>query len=287
MAIDKSIDSAQLDADLTSVANAIRSKGGTSAQLAFPADFVQAIEDIETGGGGFTFDDYIEKRLTGTLLYLGTSNFSGLSFVQQKFININCPNVTRIQETYIFSSCSYLLTIDMPELQQIANNSFDSCTALESVNAHNVTNAGGSSFRGCSSLLKICFPKVSGIWSHVFYGCASLSVADFLLTNGFTGPNNFANCSNLKTLIIRESAKVAALSNINNFDGTPFASGGSGGTIYIPKALYDHLGDGSSLDYKAATNWSTLNGYGTITWAQIEGSIYETQYGDGTPIPTT
>jgi hypothetical protein len=40
------------DTDLTAVADAIRTKGGTSAQLAFPADFVQAIEDIETGGGG-------------------------------------------------------------------------------------------------------------------------------------------------------------------------------------------------------------------------------------------
>lgn len=39
-------------ADLTSVANAIRTKGGTSAQLAFPQGFVQAIGDIETGGGG-------------------------------------------------------------------------------------------------------------------------------------------------------------------------------------------------------------------------------------------
>lgn len=38
-------------ADLTSVANAIRTKGGTSAQLAFPADFVSAIGAIETGGG--------------------------------------------------------------------------------------------------------------------------------------------------------------------------------------------------------------------------------------------
>ncbi len=38
-------------ADLTSVANAIRAKGGTSAQLAFPADFVQAIGDIQTDGG--------------------------------------------------------------------------------------------------------------------------------------------------------------------------------------------------------------------------------------------
>lgn len=53
MAVDKLVDSTQLDADLTSVANAIRTKGGTSAQLAFPAEFVQAIEDIETGGGSY------------------------------------------------------------------------------------------------------------------------------------------------------------------------------------------------------------------------------------------
>lgn len=34
-------------ADLTAVADAIREKGNTSAQLAFPTGFVQAIEDIE------------------------------------------------------------------------------------------------------------------------------------------------------------------------------------------------------------------------------------------------
>lgn len=52
MAIDSLVDSTQLDADLTSVANAIRTKGGTSASLAFPADFVSAIAAIPTGGGG-------------------------------------------------------------------------------------------------------------------------------------------------------------------------------------------------------------------------------------------
>ena len=51
MAVDKLVDSTQLNADLTSVANAIRVKGGTSASLAFPAGFVDAIGDIETGGG--------------------------------------------------------------------------------------------------------------------------------------------------------------------------------------------------------------------------------------------
>lgn len=49
MAVDKLVDSTQLDSDLTSVANAIRTKGGTSAQLAFPAGFVSAVQAIPTG----------------------------------------------------------------------------------------------------------------------------------------------------------------------------------------------------------------------------------------------
>ena len=39
------------DASLSSVANAIRQKGGTSGKLAFPNDFVSAISNIETGSG--------------------------------------------------------------------------------------------------------------------------------------------------------------------------------------------------------------------------------------------
>ena len=51
MALDKLVDSTQLNADLTSIANAIRAAGGTSAELAFPADFVSAIAAIAAGGG--------------------------------------------------------------------------------------------------------------------------------------------------------------------------------------------------------------------------------------------
>jgi hypothetical protein len=49
MAVDKLVDSNQLDANLTSVANAIRAKGGTSAQMAFPTGFVSAVQAIPTG----------------------------------------------------------------------------------------------------------------------------------------------------------------------------------------------------------------------------------------------
>lgn len=64
MAIDRLVDSA----DLTSIVNAIRSKGGTSALLTFPQDFVDAIENIETDSADpskpVKFIDY-----DGTLLY--------------------------------------------------------------------------------------------------------------------------------------------------------------------------------------------------------------------------
>lgn len=49
MSVDKLVDSTQLDSDLTSVANAIRTKGGTSSQMSFPSGFVSAIENIHTG----------------------------------------------------------------------------------------------------------------------------------------------------------------------------------------------------------------------------------------------
>lgn len=42
--------------DLTSVADAIRTKGGTSGQLQFPGGFVDAIDAIPTGGGGLEYD---------------------------------------------------------------------------------------------------------------------------------------------------------------------------------------------------------------------------------------
>ena len=49
MALDKAVDSAQLNADLTKVASAIREKGGTSDSLVYPDGFVTAIQAIQTG----------------------------------------------------------------------------------------------------------------------------------------------------------------------------------------------------------------------------------------------
>ena len=82
MALDKLVDSTALDEGLTDIADAIRAKGGTSGQLTFPEGFVDAIDDIPTGGGGssaikndVTFYDY-----DGTIVdSYSASEFASLS----------------------------------------------------------------------------------------------------------------------------------------------------------------------------------------------------------------
>ena len=78
MAVDKLVDSTQLDADLTSVANAIRTKGGTSVQLEFPSEFVSAIQNIPTGGNATWMGDnptLVYENLV-TPVYLDDTDYS-------------------------------------------------------------------------------------------------------------------------------------------------------------------------------------------------------------------
>ena len=53
------------DNSLVSVADAIRSKGGTSDALVFPDGFVSAISAIQTGGGGAKETWVIKSSATG------------------------------------------------------------------------------------------------------------------------------------------------------------------------------------------------------------------------------
>lgn len=160
----------------------------------------------------------------------------------------------------------------------LAQYAFAAATALKNLFIPNGI-IGSNALLNCTGLLTIVVRQLEG-WACG--NCNKMLTVD-LLGSTRMGQQCFATCKSLASLILR-STSVTPVQNVNVFISTPFASGGTGGTIYIPKALYDHLGDGSALDYKSATNWSTIDGYGTITWAQIEGSTYETHYADGTVI---
>lgn len=250
------------DTDLTAVADAIREKGGTSAQLAFPTGFVDAIDAIQTGGGGGISLAEFASGAKPT----GEVDITGLTFVDYAFAFH--PNITSVvgsgyfNKGYLFTGCTGITKVNITLSGSTSGNFFSSCTGLKTAVLNQARQGGSGMFNGCSSL-EVADVDIVQIRNNYFYGNAKL-----------------------QTVILRKSSAITTLESTTGAIAfnTPFKSGGTGGIIYIPKALYDHLGDGSALDYKAATNWSTIDGYGTITWAQIEGSIYETQYADGTPI---
>lgn len=96
MALDKVVDSAALDAEMTSVANAIRAKTGKPDVLAWPNGFLAAIAEIAGGGSaGLAYDmgefvlDADVKALNPSLphnlgeipefILVWTDDFAGLS----------------------------------------------------------------------------------------------------------------------------------------------------------------------------------------------------------------
>lgn len=141
------------------------------------------------------------------------------------------------------------------------------------IRAENMLSIPQDFCRGSAYITAVYFPNAT-MFTQIqnFMSCTRLKIAD-LGKVASIGAQAFA-LSGIDTLILRKTNAVVTIAT-NSFQSTPFASGGAGGTIYIPEVLYDHLGDGTSLDYKANTNWGTLDGYGTITWDKIEGSIYE------------
>lgn len=143
---------------------------------------------------------------------------------------------------------------------------------------------GGSYLFASCLNLRTLVVDMYGNQACVAQYCSELEICDVGTNIGYMGVNYFQNCGRLKTLILRKANTPTTLGNNSVFTGTPAASGGTGMTIYIPRSLYDHLGDGTTYDYKSKSYWSTVDGYGTITWAQIEGSEYEHYYADGTPI---
>lgn len=186
--------------------------------------------------------------------------------------------------------CNGTLTrLDDDSITTISTQLLRGDTHIQTVFLKNLIKFTGTYCLCSRSVQTIVLPNLEKVDGTYIFGDGTTNLTKIDIgtkVNNTIGGNFFRNASALTTIILRKTS-IVPLGNLQGFNGTPFASGGTGGTIYIPKTLYNHLGDGTSLDYKAATNWSTIDGYGTITWMPIEGSIYETQYADGTPISTT
>ena len=110
MAVDKLIDSGQLDSDLEDIADAIRAKDGSSSQLAFPLGFVNAISNIPSGGGSGnlvsgTFKGTTSGVLSISLPYTGNGYPLAIAiYVKDGVDNANCDYYDVVQR-YAHKSC--------------------------------------------------------------------------------------------------------------------------------------------------------------------------------------
>lgn len=121
-------------------------------------------------------------------------------------------------------------------------------------------------FRNCSGVKQILLPKNNSLGNNAFNAAAKLELADIGHTKNISS-TTFTNAAVLTELVIRKDDSPTTLAGVAAFNGTPFASGGAGGTVYVPAALIEI--------YKTATNWSTLYAQGTCQFAALEGSVYE------------
>lgn len=185
---------------------------------------------------------------------------------------------------YAFTANTAITGVTIPDACAINRSAFDSVSA-RFIHAPKSRLIGGNTFTYCANLTTLVIGAMgSGATSDGQYAaryCGKLSALDVSMGVKFN-TQCLMNDTALHVIVLRPT-QIVPLGTTNAFTGTPFASGGAGGDIYIPKSLYDQLGTGTN-DYKAATNWATIDSYGTITWHPIEGSIYETQYVDGIPI---
>lgn len=183
---------------------------------------------------------------------------------------------------YAFRYC-YGLTGDVvlpTTVTSIGQYSFASCKNIETFTAEGaITTFSTYTFAGASADHKMTVREIhlpnlgTSIALNLNFGsataanaCQHLEICDIGKAKSIAA-NTFANCYALQTLIMRRTS-VTTCANVSAFLNTPLRGrNGLTAKIYVPEALIDN--------YKAASVWTTINGYGYVEWLPIEGSEYE------------
>ena len=193
------------------------------------------------GGGGVSLVDIFRKTYpSGDVVVDDDTAFDIPVYFFQGFTGITSfsSNKARRINGYTFQNCSNMAAVNIPNCTQIDGSCFENCSALATVKlSHNYVLSGSNQFRACTSLVDfLCW--ANGTAANMFYGCSNLESLDMAHLGVYNVANGcFNNCSKLNVLVLRKTSGIVALANISAFNGSPFASGGTGGTLYVPSAL--------------------------------------------------
>lgn len=246
---------------LGNIADAIRGKTGKTEEMTLD-QMVTEIAGISGGGG--SLDALIDKSITE--VNSNVSSVGAYAFRScQSLLSVSMPNVVTVDERG-FEDCININSFYLPNVETVGSYAFSTVQFfIGELHFPKLKTAGTGAFQNMSTT-KIIFPILSNVPGSMCWNNAKLAFADIGLVSSI-GTSSFGNAKLLKTLVIRKTDGVCALSNVNAFNGTPFASSGTGGTLYVPQSLIEQ--------YQTATNWSTLYAAGTCNFVAIEGSEYE------------
>lgn len=215
---------------------------------------LRAFDTCSNLEGITNFNDLSALRTIGERAFANDGQFGTLSGQTE----LSLPNLTNIGASAFVST--HVQKINFPKAG-VGNMSFQYCSYLtEAVIGYNAS----SLFSGCSQMTKARTTLASTIYGNSFKGCSALQELIFDTAKTISA-SAFNGATSLTTLVLKYSSGVS-LSSTNAFTNTPFASGGTGGTIYCPQALID------SGYYTTATNWSSL---AINQILPIEGSVYD------------
>ena len=196
------------------------------------------------GGGGFSADDIASRTgIAGNVVLTSATSIGQYAFANTNITSLSSDTVTTISGN-AFNNARQLVSVDLPNANGAnATYVFSYTLALQTVHLPKLSQMGGNFFDNMN-ISVIALPSLTTVTARNFYNCGSLKTLDFGETLAALTTNFYGLASNktgvLDTLILR-SPTMVTLAGTDWIARTPFANGGAGGTIYIPKALYDHL----------------------------------------------
>ena len=253
------------DTSLTAVADAIRSKGGTSEALAFPAGFVSAIAAIEAGGSGgggevtppTTPTDgktrvyiHLEYGRTSPMLGVcprGTVTVDWGDGTEPDTLTGTSTTTVKWTPTHEYTAPGdYVIALTVKGTMGFygnsASNQYSGILRYASG-----ADARNRAYQNAVQIVEIG-EGVTSICNYVFYNCYSLASITIPESVTTIGSYAFQNCYGMRYYDFISCPSVPALASTNAFNGIP-----SDCQMLIPAALYD--------EWSAATNWATYAKY--------------------------
>ena len=154
-------------ADLTSVADALRSRFNLSGSMVYPDAFLSAL--------------FAENLSDSEALSYVTSNLPSV---------ISCSGVTKLKRD-AFRNCTTLTDVDLPNCLSAEYYAFQGCTNLQNVSLPKVEYLGLDCFSTCTKLTVLSFPHCTRILNYAFYGCNRLS-SIYLMGSSFVSIDKLA-----------------------------------------------------------------------------------------------